>query len=165
MTVPVGQMDVTDAELYARGVATAVASWEAYARGADGAAVVRAAGVASAVFPRGPERSVYNNAWLDRDMGGAERAEAIAAMEAAYASAGVGRFAAWVHERDAPLRADLEVRGYTVDTVTRAMGMATGELGRVRPSDALRADWPTYLEHLWSQDVPAGLLAGVGAQE
>src|SRR4051795_10078273 len=135
MTVPVGQTNVTDAELYERGAATAVASWEAYARGADSAAVVRAAGVASAVFPRGPERSVYNNTWLDRDMPRERRAEATAAMEAAYASAAVSRFAAWVHESDAPLRADLESRGYTLDTATRAMGMATRELRRGRASD------------------------------
>src|SRR3954453_4155497 len=128
MTVPVGQTDVTDADLYKRGAATAVASWEAYARGAAGAAVVRSPGVASAVFPRGPERSVYNNAWLDRHMPHAERAEAIAAMESAYASAAVSRFAVWVHESDASLRADLQVRGYTLDTATRAMGMAIGEL-------------------------------------
>ena len=37
---------------------------------------------------------------------------------AAYAAAGVTRFAAWVHETDHAMRGDLEVRGYTVQTTT-----------------------------------------------
>jgi hypothetical protein len=53
---------VNDRSLYDRGAATLVASWEQYAGGSDGAAVVRAAGVAAAVFPAQPERAVYNNA-------------------------------------------------------------------------------------------------------
>src|SRR3954453_5920652 len=133
MTVPVGPIHVTNAELYRRGAATLLASWEAYARGAEGGAVVRSAGVASAVFPRGPERSVYNNALLERHLPATERPAAIAAMEAAYASAGVSRFAAWVHETDAPLRADLEARGYTLDSATRAMGMTPGGVRGARP--------------------------------
>ena len=95
-------------DLYSRGVQTCVASWEAYARGSRGAAVVRRAGVAAAVFPHEPERSFYNNALLERDLGPAGRAHALDAMEAAYAAAGVERFAAWVHESDVAMRADLE---------------------------------------------------------
>ena len=53
---------MTDADLYRRGTATLIASWEAYARGATGAAVRRSPGVAAAVFPNEPERAVYNNA-------------------------------------------------------------------------------------------------------
>jgi hypothetical protein len=99
------------ADLYRSGSATLLASFEAYARGADGAAVIRAPGVAAAVFPNLPERAVYNNALIDRDLDAGERAEAIEAMEAAYAAGGVDRFAAWVHETDSALRADLEARG------------------------------------------------------
>jgi GNAT superfamily N-acetyltransferase len=55
---------VTGDDLYRRGVKTAVASWEAYARGADGAAVRRGPGVAAAVFPDEPQRSVYNTAMV-----------------------------------------------------------------------------------------------------
>ena len=44
----------TDAELYLRGRDTLLASWEAYACGAVGAAVKRFPGVAAAVFPDGP---------------------------------------------------------------------------------------------------------------
>ena len=43
-------------------------------------------------------------------------------METTYASAGITRFAAWAHESDVPMRHHLEVRGYTLDVSTRAMG-------------------------------------------
>ena len=126
-----------DDDLYRRGLATLVASWAAYARGAAGAAVRRLPGVAAAVFPRGPERDVYNNALLEGGLAAAGRAAAIASLEDAYAAAGVTRFAAWVHERDAPLQADLERRGYVFDSATRAMGLSLDELrGPRRPLDA-----------------------------
>jgi len=141
----------TDAELYLRGRDTLLASWEAYARGATGAALHRLPGVAAAVFPNEPERAVYNNALLDRDLGASERAGALDAMEAVYAGAGVARFAAWVHESDEPMRAELEQRGYTLDTTTRAMGMALDDIAVPRPEIPLRpARWLEYLtiEHL-----------------
>jgi hypothetical protein len=59
----------TDNDLYIRGAATLLASWEEYARGSAGAALKRLSGVAAAVFPSHPERAVYNNALLDRDLG------------------------------------------------------------------------------------------------
>jgi len=141
----------TDAELYLRGRDTLLASWEEYARGADGAAVHRLPGAAVAVFPAEPERAVYNNALLDRDLGADERSAALDAMEAVYAAAEVTRFAAWVHESDEPMRAELEKRGYTLDTTTRAMGMALDDIAVPRPQIPLRpARWLEYLtmEHL-----------------
>ena len=78
-------------DLYVRGAATLLASWEEYARGSAGATLRRLDGVAAAVFPNGPERAVYNNALLDRDLGPAERAAAVGAMEAAYTSASSSR--------------------------------------------------------------------------
>src|SRR3954463_11219414 len=81
MTVPVGQIKLTDADLCRRGAATLLASWEACARGADGAVVVRSAGVASAVSARGPEHSVYNNALLDGQLPARERAAALDARD------------------------------------------------------------------------------------
>lgn len=68
-------------------------------------------------------------------------------MEAAYAAAGITRFAAWVHESDEPMSAELERRGYTLDTTTRAMGMALDDIALPRPrSDLGPADWPEYLK-------------------
>ena len=95
---------LTDAELYLRGTETLLASWEQYARGATGATLQRLAGVAAAVFPNGPERDVYNNALLDAISPPPSVPTAISAMEAAYAAAGVTRFAAWVHESDGAMR-------------------------------------------------------------
>jgi GNAT superfamily N-acetyltransferase len=150
------------ADLYARGAQTLVASWEAYAGGADAALVVRSPGVAAAVFPRGPARAVYNNALLDRDLGHAERAAALDAMEAAYASAGVTRFAAWVHESDEPLRSAVVARGYVLDTATRAMGIALEDLRVPRPEiDAEPAD---LLTHARVGELPAGLLDNVAGR-
>jgi ribosomal protein S18 acetylase RimI-like enzyme len=154
------------ADLYRIGSETLLASFEAYARGAQGAAVIRAPGVAAAVFPDLPERAVYNNAVLDRDLGASERAGAIDAMEAAYAAAGVDRFAAWVHETDGALRADLEARGYTLDTTTRAMGMALDDLRVAPPELELDApQWPAYVAWLESVGVPPGLLARADPRE
>ena len=147
----------TEAELYRRGRDTLLASWEAYACGAVGAAVKRFGGVAAAVFPEGPERAVYNNALLERDLGPGERAEALDAMQGAYAAAGLTSFAAWGHESDRAMRGELERRGYTLDTTTRAMGMALDEIRLPRPAIELStADWDEYLS---MDGLPPDLLA------
>jgi GNAT superfamily N-acetyltransferase len=154
-------MVTTDDDLYARGAATLLASWEQYARGTTGAALQRLDGVAAAVFPSDPERGVYNNALLDRDLGTTARAAAVDAMAAAYRSAGVERYAAWVHESDEGMRAELTGRGYGLDESTRAMGMALDELSVGRPDIALGPlDWPEYLAYLDAVGVPGGLLSG-----
>jgi ribosomal protein S18 acetylase RimI-like enzyme len=149
----------TDAELYRRGCRTLLASWDEYARGAIRAAVHRLPGVAAAVFPDRPERDVYNNAVLDRGMRPAARSEAVKAMESAYAGAGVDRFAAWAHERDEPMRALLERRGYTLQETTRAMGIDLAAVRPPRPAGELgRSEWSEYLR---IAGLPPGLLAGV----
>jgi hypothetical protein len=131
-----------DIELYRRGTETVLACWEAYARGATDAAVQRVRGVAAAVFPSEPERGVYNKALLERDLAADERADALDAMEAAYAAAGVTGFAAWVHERDAAMLGDLERRGYRFNESTRSMGMTLDDLRLPRPAIGLGSlDW------------------------
>jgi GNAT superfamily N-acetyltransferase len=145
-----------------RGGATLLASWEAYALGSSGAAVRRLNGVAAALFPCEPERSVYNNALLDRDLGPQARAAAVDAMEAAYRAAGVERYAAWVHESDEGMRAELSRRGYTIDETTRAMGMSLGDIALPsRDVEIGPADWPEYLEYLRRVGFPDGLMSGV----
>lgn len=141
-------------DLYVRGCATAVASWEEDARGSAGAAVLRLSGVVAAVFPSGPERGFFNNAML-------ERAADLDAMEAAYGAAGVERYAAWVHEGDSGTAAALGRRGYTVAETTRAMGMPVASAVPPRASvDVRPVAWREYLEYLWSAGVPEGLLGG-----
>jgi hypothetical protein len=135
-----------DDDLYRRGSETLLASWEAYARGSSGATVLRLPGVAAAVFANEPERAVYNNALVDRDLGAAEAAQAVAAMESAYAAAGVTRFASWVHESDAGMRSYLKGLGYTLEETTRAMGMRLDEIRLPRPEvQAGSAPWSEYL--------------------
>lgn len=109
-------------------------------------------------MPSCTERSVYNNALLERDLGVSERADAIAAMEAAYESTDITRFAAWVHESDAGMCSALERRGYTVDEVTRAMGMTLDDI-RLPPPDIEvgPADWS---EHLRLAGLARGFLSG-----
>lgn len=149
---------VSHSDLYARGGVTLLASWEEYARGSSGAALLRLSGVAAAVFPGEPERAVYNNALLDRDLAATERAIAVDAMEAAYSMAGIERYAAWVHESDEGMRSELSARGYSLDDSTRAMGMSLDEIALPRPEvDLGESDWPEYLRIL---GVPAGLLSG-----
>jgi ribosomal protein S18 acetylase RimI-like enzyme len=151
----------TDTDLYLRGAATLLASWDEYARGSAGASLVRPNGVAAGVFPGEPERTVYNNALLDRDLGPAERAAAVDAMEAAYRSAGVDRYAAWVHDSDAGMGAEMSARGYGIDETTRAMGMSLRDVAVPRPDVPLEpADWAEYRRDLESLGAPAGLLSG-----
>jgi GNAT superfamily N-acetyltransferase len=148
---------INDADLYVRGMQTLLASWEVYADGAPGATVLRLPGLAAAVFPNEPERAVYNNAVLERDLGPLERADAVDAMEAAYEAAGVSHFAAWVHESDVPMRTDLERRGYSIEESTLAMGMPLDDIRLPRPVVELAPpDWSDYLRVF----LPPGLLRG-----
>ena len=79
-------------------------------------------------------------------------------MEAAYAAAGVTRFAAWVHESDGPMRTGLEERGYTLTESTRAMGMDLDDIPVTRPEIELGTpDWSEYLRIL---GMPSTFLAG-----
>jgi hypothetical protein len=148
---------LNDADLYLRDTATLVASWQEYARVTANASFVTAPGVAIAVFPSEPERSIYNNALLDRDLDASERVDAIETIETTYRDAGVSRFAAWVHESDRPMRSDLERSGYTVVDSSRAMGMTLDDIRLPRPEvDIARADWS---EHARVGELPPGLLA------
>ena len=128
---------VSDADLYDRGIATLLACWAEFARGSKGATLERGKGFAAAVFPSGPERTVYNNAVLDRGLGAPERGIALDAMEAAYASAGIDQFAAWVHESDLAMSHELLRRGYTLAEQTRAMGRSLDDLTDTRRADDL----------------------------
>jgi GNAT superfamily N-acetyltransferase len=153
---------MTDDDLYVRGTATLLASWEQYARGSPGAALERLSGVSAAVFPSEPERAVYNNAVLDRDLGRSERAAAVDAMATTYDSAGIDRYAAWVHESDEGMCAELSSRGYRIEESTLAMGMSLDEIALARPTvDLEPLQWPDYLDYLRILGLAAGLLGGV----
>jgi ribosomal protein S18 acetylase RimI-like enzyme len=77
-------------------------------------------------------------------------------MDAAYASAEVTRFAAWVHENDTAMRDEIERRGYPFDSATRAMGMDLTNLHLPRPDIELGSlDWGSYMRLF---DLPPDLL-------
>ncbi len=149
----------SDADLFARGVATLLASWEAYANGCDGAELRRLAGVSVAVFPSGPERAFYNNALIERGLGRDAGAAAVEATEAAYRSAGIDHYAVWVHEGDEAMRDELGHRGYTVEESTRAMGLSLSLSDAARASADIELSPPDWEEYLRLLGVP-GLLRG-----
>ena len=135
-----------------------VGSWQHFAGQATGSRLVRPPGVAIAIFPSEPERSVYNNALFERGLVSTERVEAVEATEDAYRQAGIASFAAWVHEGDSALRWNLPRRGYTVAESTRAMGMTLdGIIPERPPIEVVQADWS---EHLRVGELPARLLGG-----
>jgi ribosomal protein S18 acetylase RimI-like enzyme len=154
-------MTHSDGDLYQRGSETLLASWEEIARGAEGATLHRLDGVAAAVFPSDPERTFYNNALLDRDLGSGGRSTAVNEMQAAYAGAGIESYAAWVHESDEAMQAELTDRGYTHNETTRAMGMPLQDAA-LPPSDIelVPAQWSDYVDFLERLGVPPGLLRG-----
>jgi ribosomal protein S18 acetylase RimI-like enzyme len=158
MSVPISP------NLYERASATLLADWEVCAGASPGAALRREPGVASGVFPHPAERAVLNNAVFERGLPRAEREQAIEAMEAAYAEAGIEHFAAWVHESDAPLRADMEARGYQLNEANRMMGMSLDEIRLPRPEvPDLSSAWQGHLDYLAAEEdgVPEGFLAGL----
>jgi ribosomal protein S18 acetylase RimI-like enzyme len=143
--------------VYERGIETALRCWEAFARATPGAGLVRSHGVAAAVFPDEPERQVYNNAVLTRDLDAAERADAIEAMESAYSEAGVKEFAAWAHESDRAMQRELARRGYVVAERTRAMAIELDDRLPDAPEvEQANLEWAEYVDRF---GLPPGLLA------
>lgn len=153
--------DAAKFELYGRAMRTTVACWAALARGASRADVHSLPHVGVAVFPDEPERSIYNNAILERELVASERTTAVETMEELYAAAGVERFAAWAHEGDRAMRETLRRRGYVADTTTRAMGMILDDATPARADVVLAA--AGWREHLRLIGVAPNLLDGFDA--
>lgn len=153
-----GTMDRSSADLYDRGVATLLACWEQFASGSKDARVERKPGVAAAVFPFEPERAVYNNAVLDRSLEASERRAAVDALETAYASAGIDKFAAWVHESDVAMSRELLGRGYTLAEWTRAMGRSLDDLvDAPRAVDLAASDLFDHLQIIGAPELLRGV--------
>jgi ribosomal protein S18 acetylase RimI-like enzyme len=152
----------TESELYRRGSATLLASWDEYARGSAGARLLASSGFWAAIFPSEPERGVYNNVLLRRGLDEPERRRAIEELRSAYAEAGIDRYAAWAHESDGALRAGLAEGGYRLEETTRVMAMSLDDPELpVSEVDVEKFDWPRYLAYLRSEGMPSRLLAGV----
>lgn len=68
------------------------------------------------------------------------------AVEWAYATAGIDRYAVWVHESDPAGARCLERRGYAIDTSTCAMGMNLNDIRLPRPTiDLAPPAWHEYV--------------------
>jgi ribosomal protein S18 acetylase RimI-like enzyme len=151
--------------LYDRMLANLVASWERYAVVAPGAVVAHVAGAFVAAFPAPPERTVYNNAVLDRGLDVAHAHTAVNAIEEVYGNAAIDGYAVWAHESDGASIVALEERGYRVDTSTRAMAMSLPLDAIPVPRPDLRLDPADWHEHRRLAELPDGLLAGLGADD
>lgn len=144
---------------YGRMEANLVESWARYAAGSPNARLERVPGAAVAAFPSPPEREVFNNSVLARDLHRRQAHDAIKALEAVYADAAITHYAVWAHESETATIAELHARGYRVDTATHAMAMSLDSIPVPRPDLQLApADWDDYLTVL---NTSPGLLAGV----
>ena len=132
-------MVTTDHDLYARGAATLLASWEAYARGAAGAALSVSTGSRPRCSRAIPSARCTTTRCSTATSARPRAPRPSRRWTAAYRSAGVDRYAAWVHESDEGMRAELTGRGYTLEESTRAMGMALDDLSRRAPRRRARA--------------------------
>jgi ribosomal protein S18 acetylase RimI-like enzyme len=152
----------TESDSYLRAAATLLASWEVDAHGAAGAELVRADAFAAGVFPNGPERDVFNNVLIRRGLGRVERGQAIDDLRSVYSKAGIDRFAAWAHDSDSQLRAELLARGFKLEESSRLMAMSLEGI-ELQPGEieVERFDWQRYLAYLRSEGLPEGLLSGV----
>ncbi|WP_284254955.1 GNAT family N-acetyltransferase [Pseudolysinimonas kribbensis] len=145
-------MAITDRDLAARNRRTLLACFDQDARGSRGARVVRAPGIAVAVFVTPPEGAYLNNAVLESSVSDAERAAAVAFAEHEYASAGIAEFAIWIDEHDDAGQRFLTDRGYRQTESTLAMSMDLGEVPAPPAGPAgvelVWDDWDAYCELL-----------------
>ncbi|HEX4472209.1 MAG TPA: GNAT family N-acetyltransferase [Nocardioides sp.] len=146
---------MSDLDLYLRGIRTAVACWTAYARTIPGGAVRRLPGVDVAVFTEGPERDVFNNAVLGHGLGPGQRRDAVGAMVSTYAASGITEYAAWVHESDEAMLAELTAGGFTHQETTWAMARTLDGVPHRPDPHVGPGEWSEYLRVL---ELPSGLL-------
>ena len=120
-----------------------------------GADVHRLPHVDVAVFTDGPERDVFNNAVLAHGLGAQERRDAVDALVTTYADAGITSYAAWVHETDTAMLAELTGRGFVHQETTWAMGRSLDSETGASHADVDAGTWAEYLRVL---ELPPGLL-------
>lgn len=142
------------AELFARSLATLVQSWSYLASGSPSAELIEADRAAIAVFVHSPDREFLNNAVLGQGAG--DLSSTLEAIERAYASRGVERYAVWVHESEAEVARQVRARGYEYDSSTRTMAVPIVDLAEVDTS-MLDLVEPT-LEQFWSINGLDGLV-------
>jgi GNAT superfamily N-acetyltransferase len=125
---------VTDAELYARMLDGMAAFFVAAARSSNGGAAVERDGVAAAIVPAAPDRSLPNSVVYTRPD---SLASALEELAQAYEERGVRAWTVWVPEQDRATAELLERAGHRLDGEPRAMGceLATLDVEPARDVD------------------------------
>jgi GNAT superfamily N-acetyltransferase len=100
----------------------------------SGASVWAEGGVLAAIFPKAPERSIFNSVFYED---GVRLIESLDAIAAAYEEAGVRAWTVWVPISDVPVARALEAAGHVLDAEPRAMGMEISELREPEEDPAL----------------------------
>lgn len=98
--------------------------------GSEGAQVVRLEGVAAAVVPACPERSVVNSVGYDR---AANLAAGLEDLAVAYDRAGVDAWTVWVPQEDREAADLLRDAGHALDASPVAMGAALSDMALEDP--------------------------------
>ena len=107
--------------------------WSQLAEGSGGSAW-RDDGVVAAIFPRAPERSVFNSVFYED---GERLLLSLEEIASAYDDAGVNAWTVWVPEGDERTAAGLAAAGHALDAEPRAMGMEISELRATEPDGAI----------------------------
>jgi GNAT superfamily N-acetyltransferase len=147
--------------LFDRSIATLIQSWLYLASGSPGAEVIETEGAAIAIFVHSPDREFLNNTVLARGL--EDLGPTLEAVERAYPSRGVGRYAIWVHESEAAAAHEVKSRGYGYDSSTRTMAMPITDLGAEIDTSTLDLVEPTP-EQFWRLDGLDGFAPNLSAE-
>jgi GNAT superfamily N-acetyltransferase len=99
-----------------------------------GGSVWARGGVQAAIFPRAPERSIFNSVFYEN---GVQLLESLEEISRAYDSAGVRAWTVWVPEADRSTAEGLAQAGHKFDAEPRAMGMEISELREPEPDETI----------------------------
>ena len=98
---------------------------------------------------------MFNNAVLVHGLGAHERRDAMDTLVTTYADAGITSYAAWVHETDTAMPAELTGRGFVHQETSWAMGRSLDPATGASRADVDAGTWADYLRVL---ELPPGLL-------
>jgi GNAT superfamily N-acetyltransferase len=101
---------------------------------APGAEIYERDGIVAEVFPRAPERSVFNSVFYSDPQALIDRVDELATL---YRKAGVRAWTVWVPEDHTEVAGALEAAGHKLDAEPRDMAMALSELREPEPDPKL----------------------------
>ncbi len=138
--------------------------WGLLAEGSGGR-LWRRGGIAAAIVPIAPERSIFNSVFYEDP---AELPGALEEIAAEYERAAVRAWTVWVPQADTELAGALERAGHAFDGEPRYMGMALSELADPGPPAGFEiGERPDYAEMARLNELaygyPPGAYAAVAA--